>query len=570
MTDLETRLREALQARAAEVAPDPATWQRVQQRLARRAWGARLALGGVAAAVVAVAAVALPSVLDRGEQADIAFPDPTGPTAQGYGAPDPDATALPAEPLVVGAGPTALLVTDGSDLAVTDLRGQAGTPVGEVDGTVTDLAVRPGSTPERLEYAYRSLVDDRCVVGRGVAGEPAGDVPPPLGEGASGCVPVISTDGTAVAWIVQDGGAATLHIAWWEPQATTATPAESVLPLPPLDAPLELVDWTQPLRDNTSTLIVRVGGGDEPGQLHQLTVQRTGDEWTLPHGQLIRLADEPGRVAVDHEGATTLEQDVASGGWLLAVDRQPVLDLPMLAGAGPGHVWMEAQGSTVVVGDGDDEAWVVELPADPGTATAPTPTPAAQPLPGRVVFATPFGAAATTTPATPPTAAAPPVDAPPTEAAGSPSPSSTATPSARPGPDSPSPEPTGSADDAGPTEAPADADAPAAVLDTAARIRAAAREASATGDWSALAALIPAQFSSNFGGETDHIAYYQRLQTDGEDVLGTLVALLAGPPTDNGQGYWVWPPAFAGDDPYYGWRVGIDGQGTWRYFVAGD
>ena len=92
-------------------------------------------------------------------------------------------------------------------------------------------------------------------------------------------------------------------------------------------------------------------------------------------------------------------------------------------------------------------------------------------------------------------------------------------------------------------------------------------------DWDALAALLPAdgQFSSNFGGETDHIGHYQRLTAEGSDVLAILGDLLDGTPLqDPNADLWVWPAEHLTAAEYLGWRVGVTGDGTWRFFVAGD
>lgn len=64
-THFEERLRRSLQARAAEVVPDPATWRKIEANI-RRDHTFRLALSGVAiAAVVAVAAVVSPGLINR-------------------------------------------------------------------------------------------------------------------------------------------------------------------------------------------------------------------------------------------------------------------------------------------------------------------------------------------------------------------------------------------------------------------------------------------------------------------------------------------------------------------------
>lgn len=132
---------------------------------------------------------------------------------------------------------------------------------------------------------------------------------------------------------------------------------------------------------------------------------------------------------------------------------------------------------------------------------------------------------------------------------------------------------------------------PAEVLATRDALLAAAR----AGDLDAFGALIPTEtmFNSNFGGETDHLAYYRSLEID---ILAEVVALLEGPFAVEGD-IVVWPDIFlrvpfafgpderadlvarygadrlaeweaAGD--YLGWRLGITTDGYWLFLVAGD
>ena len=132
---------------------------------------------------------------------------------------------------------------------------------------------------------------------------------------------------------------------------------------------------------------------------------------------------------------------------------------------------------------------------------------------------------------------------------------------------------------------------PAEVLATREALLAAAR----AGDWDALGALIPTDtlFTSNFGGETDHLAYYRGVETD---LLAEIEALLDGPFVTLDD-ITVWPElyarvpfAFGADErdaleerhgadrlaeweaagDYLGWRLGITEAGEWIFLVAGD
>ena len=132
---------------------------------------------------------------------------------------------------------------------------------------------------------------------------------------------------------------------------------------------------------------------------------------------------------------------------------------------------------------------------------------------------------------------------------------------------------------------PAVAEAHAALLDAA-----------ASGDYEALRPLLPASgFSYTFGGPVQGgpIAYWQQVEAQsGERPIEILARILRMPYTLFG-GRYIWPFAFdkqqedltaherelLGDlaeaysgagTGYLGWRAGIEPDGTWRFFIAGD
>jgi hypothetical protein len=118
-------------------------------------------------------------------------------------------------------------------------------------------------------------------------------------------------------------------------------------------------------------------------------------------------------------------------------------------------------------------------------------------------------------------------------------------------------------------------------------------------DLNALRSLIPDEgFTFTFGGETDPIRYWKRLESEGHvPVIGDILPGVLGTEPGFDRGVFVWP-AQATEDPaawderdiealtaihaeedirafqdaglYLGWRVGIDRDGTWVFFVAGD
>lgn len=135
---------------------------------------------------------------------------------------------------------------------------------------------------------------------------------------------------------------------------------------------------------------------------------------------------------------------------------------------------------------------------------------------------------------------------------------------------------------------------PEAVFAKAQLIMAAARAC----DYAALGALAGEPFTFSFGASSDPVAYWQELESSGEPVTAFIVEVLslshdlmeiADPDI------YVWP-AVAGDDAtdadwdevrglytedeidqmrelgsgYLGWRLGIDTEGDWTFYVAGD
>jgi hypothetical protein len=136
---------------------------------------------------------------------------------------------------------------------------------------------------------------------------------------------------------------------------------------------------------------------------------------------------------------------------------------------------------------------------------------------------------------------------------------------------------------------------PEAVVDT----RQAILDAAQALDWGALRELIPDRgFTFSFGGERDPIRYWRMLESEGHvPVLGDILPAVLGTEPDRSRGVYIWPAQAAGDPSewdeqdlealrqihtdedirsfqelglYVGWRVGIDRDGTWVFFVAGD
>lgn len=131
---------------------------------------------------------------------------------------------------------------------------------------------------------------------------------------------------------------------------------------------------------------------------------------------------------------------------------------------------------------------------------------------------------------------------------------------------------------------------PEPVAETHAALLAAAE----SGDYEQLRPLLPDEFSYTFGTPVDGgpIAYWQQVDAEsGDSPIDRLAEVLRLPYTLY-AGTYVWPFAYdkqrneltgyerrlLGDlavysgagSGYLGWRAGIDPDGTWRFFIAGD
>lgn len=217
--------------------------------------------------------------------------------------------------------------------------------------------------------------------------------------------------------------------------------------------------------------------------------------------------------------------------------------------------------------------------AAPSAASSATPAPAVTPAGTHAPAATPAPTVTVTAPATPtPT---------PTPTEASPAPSDSAV--VRGG--CSSSEVPGDLPDAG-------------VTDTVAATREALFLAALACDYDALGAVAganPQGFSYSFGAEGDPADHWREAEERGERVLFALATLLRLEPREqteaDGGDYVVWPAAFVKNATdadwqevvdsglysqveadelralgigYSGWRSGIDAEGNWDFFIAGD
>jgi hypothetical protein len=126
-----------------------------------------------------------------------------------------------------------------------------------------------------------------------------------------------------------------------------------------------------------------------------------------------------------------------------------------------------------------------------------------------------------------------------------------------------------------------------------AETHAALLQAAESGDYEALRPFIPDEFSYTYGlpAEGGPIPYWQQVEAEsGESPIQILARILALPYTLS-AGTYVWPFAYDKqeaeltdyerellgdladsflDSGYLGWRAGIEPDGTWRFFIAGD
>jgi hypothetical protein len=142
-------------------------------------------------------------------------------------------------------------------------------------------------------------------------------------------------------------------------------------------------------------------------------------------------------------------------------------------------------------------------------------------------------------------------------------------------------------------------DAAATLPRPAAKTWAALREAAASGDYEQLRPLVTDRLSYTFGEPVDGgaVAYWRQLEAGSDTSPLRILAALLKLPYTLYRGAFVWPFAFdkqpdeltayelgllrsvdgqdLSDDfgegtGYLGWRVGIEPDGDWVFFIAGD
>jgi hypothetical protein len=376
VTDLEQRLRNALNAKAAEVRPDPATWERVQRRVVLRRiamWTAGgLAVAGAAAAITLVLPSLLPANRVEFEPAPIATQPPAGPAQSPVGT------------LVYG---------DGADVYDMDLRDSKSFPVMEdLPGAVLDVAAintsegqglaivrdRGDTNCGELEFSYTTFSGSSAVAGGGAT--TGGEI-----DGEPVCVTsaAFSPDGRYLTTTeMHNSNEGVLRIVEWNSEG----PGQEVLtqPLHGASPPFDIDDWVWE-RPGRGHLVMTASAFSyrlkvylprsfriavEANDLSRLRVANElkpfDDEWSTDwftiaanggHAIQVRYADEPDPVQEAQlvELATNTSIRLPDG---FAGD----LHTGPPSGAEAQGAWISVIGTTVALGDGQSSnAWRTEF-----------------------------------------------------------------------------------------------------------------------------------------------------------------------------------------------------------------
>ena len=411
--ELQDRLRASLDARAAEVVPDPATWVRVERRISRGVALRRAGVATVAAAVLAVAAFVVPALLRDRARVEL----DTGPVVQQPAAlrtpaldptvpPSPMATPTATSgtavqvPTVEAVAPSSgvptssappyggYVWTDGTSIFATSPDAGLTSTLAEGDpsegSAITDLAVLPGSTSRDIALVYRGTRGgDACGSlswGRYVDGQPVdgGEVLPGNELGCAS-TPVFSPDGRDLAWVEDDGdGTWTLRTIGWY----LAGPVPSRNAAWDVDHPapaFALQEWVWLERDAATAAgtIATLALEGEAVRVVEIPIARQADGALALVGPIEAAApDRPVTVGVAHgrpldgaEGASyALEVAPLTDAGYELLQRAPASEVrtgPPFDVADPAALWMEALGDVLLIGDRTTgQAWSMDFSGD--------------------------------------------------------------------------------------------------------------------------------------------------------------------------------------------------------------
>ena len=294
--ELEDRIRASLQARAGDVEPTPTLWQRVSDRVGRRAWWQVGAWTLSGAAVVAVAVVGVAALLDTPPrtveidpvQSETAPPTEPEPTATPTATPTPTASATPTTTQGGGGGGAPRVVTADGD-GVHEIDPATGQVLADLPvfaplaegGPVGDVAVRPGSDAEQLVVATMIGIEGRDwelqlttfgpdrQVQASTRINVHDDQGTPLSAGGDftgeAFPPTVtwSADGQYLAWGRQTQDGVTVYAAGWEElqvEPDQVVPSE-VAQVPSTNGvPARVQDWTGDPQDGSLLLLSTAEG----------------------------------------------------------------------------------------------------------------------------------------------------------------------------------------------------------------------------------------------------------------------------------------------------------------------
>jgi|GEM_PF-3778858 len=378
MDRMEQRVRDSLQARAADVEPSQDLWDEVGERIARRqrwrvsAW----ALAGVTAVVVGVLVVPglVGGVITPPEIEGVTQPPEDGVTEDPAEVPVEEPVDIPTdEP-----GPTGVIepvvMVDGNELVLLT-REEAITLVElpeEGHSTFLSVAVRPGSTLDDLtvvttttaegfeDIRWTRVVDGEVLVAHEAFEGPY--APAAADSDAAWVSPVVwSPDGGSVAWFDHTPEGTTLRTVGWDDGPGTGDPADDNAAFELTDdlpSGATLDDWHE-VHDTRSQ--IRGSLPESVDGWFAIPIERQADGalaldptpvvvWNVPDPELGPVGAVGGET---DDGAPRWVVQLTDDGPLLtdlALGQRTELPDDLLPGEGIPELWLRSSGEGVIVG----------------------------------------------------------------------------------------------------------------------------------------------------------------------------------------------------------------------------
>lgn len=372
--DIEAELRRSLQARAADVTPDPAMYARVQARI-RRGRTFRFALAGAAAALaVTGVAVAAPRLMDR----VIEFEPPAVATQ-----PAPEATPEATEPAPAATtGDSRLVFTDGNAVQGIALDGESAETLMAFGCPAGAECEEIGSVAAFADGGDSGAVTSVAVTCDGVRySRGAGNVSSlPVDNGTCATSVAFSPDGTHLAWITEPdgGGEPMLHTVDWSATGPGTDDASFGLPWAGAsEVSIQDWVWTEDGSDTASGYLALRARREGVIQMLRMPIERQADGAIGVTWEASPVEARPGFVpvafaasgsAVTHTLEVLQEPDGLTGASVVRrigseIDDEiavpdELFDSPNF---NESDLWMSDNGAAVVFGNaGSGRAWYVE------------------------------------------------------------------------------------------------------------------------------------------------------------------------------------------------------------------